>query len=360
VRVRLTRFVLPFILATPQVLGAQQWTIETGGGAASFEDESAIGSGYLWGSWQGGIGALYGRAGLGGTGFESGASGQAAADLSWLGAPLGGASPWRLELRAGGTGVRGTDDYLAGEVQGEFRLHGIWQRGGIWGGAIAGRGWTDRDSAGRSVSGPALGGWVRASRATAALTLSGTHLEGEWYPEIGFQLAWSSGPIDASAVVGARGEFSADPAMGWATAAANWWFDDHWAVVLQGGGFPSDPVQGLPRGASVSLGLRLSNRRSLTLRELPIQRPISIIAGETTVRFELEQATTVELYGDWTGWEPMPMTRDGARGWVLPVRLTSGVHKFNLRVDGTRWVVPEGVRREPDGYGGEVGVLIVP
>ncbi len=359
-RSQLARILLLVLLPAPQALGAQQWTVETGGGAASFENESAIGSGYLWGSWQGGLGPLYGRAGLGGTGFESGASGQAAADLSWLGAPLGGASPWRFELRAGGAGVRGTDDYLAGQVQGEFRLHGIWQRGGFWGGAIAGRGWTDLDPEGRPVSGPALGGWIRGSRATAALTLSGTRLDEEWYPEMGFQLAWSTGRIDASAVVGARGEFGADPAIGWAGAAANWWFTEHWALVLQGGGFPADPVQGLPRGASLSLGLRLSNRRSLTLRELPIQRPISFIAGEATLRFELDQATTVEIYGDWTGWEPVPMTRDGARGWMLPVRLPSGTHKFNLRVNGARWVVPEGVRREPDGFGGEVGVLIVP
>lgn len=349
-----------FILAASQPVNAQQWTLETGGGAASFEDESATGSGYLWGSWQGGLGPLYGRAGLGGTGFESGASGQAAADLSWLTAPLGGGSPWRLELRTGGSGVRGTDDYLAGEVQGEFRVHGIWHGGGFWGGAVAGRGWTDRDREGRAVSGPAMGGWVRSTMATAALTLTGTRLDGEWYPEMGFQLSWTTGPIDASGVVGARGEFGAEPAIGWASAAANWWFTDHWAVVLQGGSFPGDPVQGLPRGASVSLGLRLSNRRSLTLRELPIQRPLSMVAGETTIRFEVENATSVELYGDWTRWEPVPMVRDGVKGWMLPVRLTSGSHRFNLRVNGARWVVPEGVRREPDGFGGEVGVLIVP
>ena len=66
-----------FILAASQAVNAQQWTLETGGGAASFEDESATGSGYVWGSWQGGLGPLYGRAGLAGTGFESGASGQA-------------------------------------------------------------------------------------------------------------------------------------------------------------------------------------------------------------------------------------------------------------------------------------------
>jgi len=34
--------------------------------------------------------------------------------------------------------------------------------------------------------------------------------------------------------------------------------------------------------------------------------------------------------------------RDGAGGWTLPVRLSSGSHRFNLRVDGARWVVPEG------------------
>jgi hypothetical protein len=236
----------------------------------------------------------------------------------------------------------------------------VWQSGGLWGGAIAGRGWSNLDRDGHSVSGPAVGGWIRAATVTAALTATGTRLEDEWYPEAGLELSWSGGRVDVSAAVGARGEVGLDPAIGWASAAANWWFSEHWAVVLQGGGFPGDPVQGLPRGSSLFLGLRLSNRRSLTLRELPIDRPLALRPGDTTIRFEIENATSVEIYGDWTGWEPLPMTRDGATGWMLPVRLSSGSHRFNLRVDGARWIVPKGERREPDGFGGEVGVLIVP
>jgi hypothetical protein len=39
--------------------------------------------------------------------------------------------------------------------------------------------------------------------------------------------------------------------------------------------------------------------------------------------------------------------------------LPPGLYHFNLLVDGTEWVVPNGVTTVDDGLGGLVGVLVV-
>jgi len=46
--------------------------------------------------------------------------------------------------------------------------------------------------------------------------------------------------------------------------------------------------------------------------------------------------------------------------WQGRLGLRRGVYHFNLLVDGSDWVVPNGVATVPDGLGGMVAVLIVP
>jgi len=200
----------------------------------------------LWGSWQGVLGrSMVGRA----QGARDSSRGPAARRGRSLVAGFTTRRRESVAVRAPGGRERGARNRRLprGEVQGELRLHGVWRRGGVWGGAVVGQGWTDRDGEGRAVSGPALGGWVRASRATAAVTLTGTRLEGEWYPEVGFELAWSSGSLDASAVTGARGAFGAEPALGWASAAAKLVVHRPLGGGAAGRRFSGGPVQGLPR-----------------------------------------------------------------------------------------------------------------
>ena len=55
----------------------------------------------------------------------------------------------------------------------------------------------------------------------------------------------------------------------------------------------------------------------------------------------------------------MPLSQDATGRWIVPVGLAPGVYRFNLRADGERWIVPEGVPQIDDGYGGRVGLLII-
>lgn len=47
----------------------------------------------------------------------------------------------------------------------------------------------------------------------------------------------------------------------------------------------------------------------------------------------------------------------GTDVWSLPVR--EGELRFNLRLDGGEWIVPDGVAAVPDEFGSDVGVVVV-
>ncbi len=80
---------------------------------------------------------------------------------------------------------------------------------------------------------------------------------------------------------------------------------------------------------------------------------------EGALLFRLPGAQRVEVVGDWTDWQPVPMRRLQDGRWTLDVTLPAGVHRFNLIVDGERWIVPAEVPSIDDGFGGETGLLIV-
>ncbi len=82
--------------------------------------------------------------------------------------------------------------------------------------------------------------------------------------------------------------------------------------------------------------------------------------GRATIRLPAGEARgPVSLAGDFNGWVPAPMRREGGE-WVLDVPLAPGVYHYAfVGPDGT-WFVPESVRgRRPDGMGGWVAVLVV-
>ena len=71
-------------------------------------------------------------------------------------------------------------------------------------------------------------------------------------------------------------------------------------------------------------------------------------------------AGLVELMGDFTGWQPIIMTTDDGTRFAFAIRLPSGVHRYNVRLNGGAWTVPSGADVADDEFGGRVGVLVVP
>ena len=68
---------------------------------------------------------------------------------------------------------------------------------------------------------------------------------------------------------------------------------------------------------------------------------------------------TPSIAGDFTGWKPVPMRRDGSR-WIHTARLAPGVYHYAFVAEDGTWFVPESVAgRQDDGMGGHVAVLVV-
>ncbi len=65
------------------------------------------------------------------------------------------------------------------------------------------------------------------------------------------------------------------------------------------------------------------------------------------------------IAGDFTGWKPVPMQRDGNR-WTYTEKLAPGTYHYAFVSEDGTWFVPESVAgRQDDGMGGHVAVLVV-
>ncbi len=122
----------------------------------------------------------------------------------------------------------------------------------------------------------------------------------------------------------------------------------------------TDPLYGTE--GSFSGGLSVSWR--LARREAPppprVARPGAWVADGRTVHFRIRarHAQTVQLVGDFTGWEPVAMERHGS-AWTTTHTLPPGVHHFGFLVDG-EWTVPEdapGVME--DGWGRRNASIVI-
>jgi hypothetical protein len=152
---------------------------------------------------------------------------------------------------------------------------------------------------------------------------------------------------------------------GWASLDAAAWFAPHAAVVASVGTTLADAVRGVPRTRFVSLAIRLAVRPQATVVQL--RRPVAGIRvsvealGDGTRRIHVRGATgsRVELMADFTDWSPVVLERVGD-AWQTDRRVSPGLHRIALRVDGGEWIAPANVRRVTDDLGGVVGLITIP
>jgi hypothetical protein len=175
--------------------------------------------------------------------------------------------------------------------------------------------------------------------------------------------------------VGARLSNGASGSEAYGEASAAISLGERTALVVGGGRYPTDPVSGSLAASylTVALGFRLGTPRRVVYRAPAPQSPSVEPSSLPGVRLEVHaepsgsvrlvvdapEATRVELAGDFTDWEPVPLVRVG-RTWEASLQIAPGVHRANVRIDGGVWIVPAGVTRSIDDYGSEVGIFAVP
>lgn len=104
--------------------------------------------------------------------------------------------------------------------------------------------------------------------------------------------------------------------------------------------------EGFSEGGYALAGIRVIAARAI--------HPPEIQRNATGVRVTFDvTGNDVRIAGDWNDWQPAPVVHG-----VVELPIMSGAHKFTLTVDG-KTVIPKGVPRLPDGFGGEVGLLVL-
>ena len=181
---------------------------------------------------------------------------------------------------------------------------------------------------------------------------------------------WEYAAFELSAHTGYRFGESYDvtpDSRRWAAATATYWITSQVAAVIGGGRLPASPTRGLPARNYASFGMvfayspvshgtvpvvRTAMVRSFAVRSSP--------SGMEKLTVRIGGVESVEVMGDFSDWQPVPMIRHGRDLWDLALALDPGVHRLYVRVDGGPWLPPPGMPTLRDAFGGEVGMMVVP
>lgn len=128
-------------------------------------------------------------------------------------------------------------------------------------------------------------------------------------------------------------------------------------LQVGGRGNAFDPLYLSSTESSVWAGLSLRLGGSRGVRApVPARGP----DGQALVRIPVRAVRgSPAIAGDFTGWKPEPMRRDGGH-WVYSAKLDPGVYHYAFVGEDGTWFVPESVPgRQDDGMGGHVAVLVV-
>ena len=238
------------------------------------------------------------------------------------------AATWGAELAAGPS---------TGLISGELPVTALHTRARVW--------WRPSDA----VTSP-----------TVQLSVEPTHFPDGWFTDAGAGATMERGRAVVSLWTVARlSSTYVSTAAG--SAYLQVFVTPRVSLEVGGGSSLSDPYQGLPRAGFVTFGVRLHKSprpHPAAARWAPL---VPVPRGDSlVVRFRMPRAHSVAIAGDWNAWQPARLRLLSNDVWEGTLVLRRGLYHFNLQVDGSDWVVPNGVATVPDGLGGMVAVLVVP
>ena len=285
------------------------------------------------------------------------------ASLSAVTAPSTGGRQFGVEATFAGTTLTGTGPTAAAHAVGELR----WSTA-RWGAAFAAGPSTGLISGGLPVTALHTRArlWWRPAEAAPSpimqLSLEPTHFPDGWFTDVSAGATFERGRAVVSLLTTAR----LSSTYG-STAAGSVYLQlfvrPRVSLELGAGSSLSEPYQGLPRAGFVTLGVRFhKSRRVPSVTAAPRWAPLvpESRGDSLVVQFRMPGARAVAIAGDWNAWQQVQLRPLGEDVWEGTLVLRRGLYHFNLQVDGSHWVVPNGVAAVPDGMGGMVAVLVVP
>ena len=118
-----------------------------------------------------------------------------------------------------------------------------------------------------------------------------------------------------------------------------------------------------PGGGSggILIGRRLMGSDPLPLAKPPLHQVMEYSDGGATVEIHVDPprgTLQLEIIGDFTLWEPVPMDKDGG-GWSVRIAVPTGVHHFGFLADG-EWYLPEDAPDSvPDEWGRRNATIVI-
>jgi hypothetical protein len=131
------------------------------------------------------------------------------------------------------------------------------------------------------------------------------------------------------------------------------------SLDVNAGSYPADRLVGIPGGRYVNLGMSLrTGRSSLPNRPLPEGAPAGPV-GYTRLSLDADDASQVDVAGDFTNWKPLATHRAPNGVWYVDLRIPAGQYRYAFRVDGREWRIPDGTAAVDDDLGGKSAWLVV-
>jgi hypothetical protein len=295
--------------------------------------------------------------------FETGHTtfyGTAAATLDLIRATAWRAS-WSADAGSGAFrgDVAGQYFRTAGRITYTHSLVSAWMLGSI--GRVHRGGTTQRGEAGVGI---VYGPW------TAAATIDRAKIATSVYNDVQARATWHWHRLALDANAGKRfGIRQLDRTL-WGTAQATLSVASRIQVVAAGGSELSDPERAVLGAKFFSLGvhLRATHGTRANLTQGVRDQSLSVSAlrvsgvqpdGSRIIVVQLDHGDRVDIMGDFTEWDALPMRRTSAHTWTVALPISVGAHRLNIRIDGGEWEVPPGMPALPDDFGGMAGVMAV-
>jgi len=284
-------------------------------------------------------------------------------DLSAVTPPSAGGRQLGVEAIFAGTTVTGSGPTAAAHAVGELRWSGT-----AWGAGVGAGPSTGLVSGAPPVTALHTRArlWWRPSggltSTTVQVSVEPTHFPDGWFTDASAGATFERGRAVVSLWTLARLS-STYPSTVAGSASLQVFVRPRVALELGGGSSLSEPYQGLPRAGFVTLGVRFHRSpRPPPPTAAPQWAPLvpEPRGDSLVVRFRMPDARSVAIAGDWNAWQPVQLRLLGEDVWEGTLVLRRGLYHFNLQVDRSDWVVPNGVATVPDGLGGMVAVLVVP
>ena len=183
------------------------------------------------------------------------------------------------------------------------------------------------------------------------------------YHDVELRAGWSRSRLSLQGGVQHRLGTDGFQATGWHVEATGW-LSSTLALFGSSGRTLSRLTVDLPARRYTTLGVRwVIASRSPGVKAPAVTRigfRVEPRSDGVRLLMPASGAGRVELMGDFTQWEPVPMALQRDGWWALSRPLPAGLYRVNVRIDGGPWLVPPGLPSEDDGLGGRSGLLRVP